>query len=182
MVGRIIALIAISSILALVTNMHGPTFGNLMVEKIDIKSKQIERFYPIASLINNQTTNKEIMTELKSQIENSDPFKVRGADKDTNTLNLTSKEGTHSNDVNSNDVNSNDVNSNDVNSNDVNSNDVNSNDVNSKDVNSNDVNSNDVNSKDVSSKDDNGCKSDCPEKSKPTRDKIPFELPSIPFP
>ncbi|MGH9972574.1 MAG: hypothetical protein ACRD93_01605, partial [Nitrososphaeraceae archaeon] len=136
MVGRIIALIAISSILALVTNMHGPTFGNLMVEKIDIKSNQIERFYPIASLINNQTTNKEIMTELKSQIENSDPFKVRGADKDTNTLNLTSKEGTHSNDANS-----------------------------------KDVSSKDVSSKDVSSKDDNGCKSDCPEKSKPTRDK-----------
>jgi hypothetical protein len=172
MVGRIIALIAISSILALVTNMHGPAYGNLMVEKIDIKSKQIERFYPIASLINNQTTNKEIMTELKSQIENSDPFKVRGADKDTNTLNLTSKEGTHSNDVNSNDVNSNDVNSNDVSSNDVSSNDVSSKDVSSKDV----------SSKDVSSKDDNGCKSDCPEKSKPTRDKIPFELPSIPFP
>ena len=132
MVGRIIALIAISSILALVANMHGPTYGNLMVEKSDIKSKQIERFYPIASLINNQTTNKEIMTELKSQIENSDPFKIRGAEQERNTLNLASKEGTHSNDVDS--------------------------------------------------KDDNGCKSDCPEKSKPTSDKIPFELPSIPFP
>jgi hypothetical protein len=156
MVGRIIALIVISSILALVTNMHGPAYGNLMVEKSDIKSKQIERFYPIASLINNQTTNKEIMTELKSQIENSDPFKIRGAEQERNTLNLTSKEGTHSNDD--------------------------SKDVNSKDVNSKDVNSKDVNSKDVNSKDDNGCKSDCPEKSKPTGDKIPFELPSIPFP
>jgi hypothetical protein len=161
MVGRIIALIVISSILALVTNMHGPAYGNLMVEKSDIKSKQIERFYPIASLINNQTTNKEIMTELKSQIENSDPFKIRGAEQERNTLNLTSKEGTHSNDD---------------------SKDVNSKDVNSKDVNSKDVNSKDVNSKDVNSKDDNGCKSDCPEKSKPTGDKIPFELPSIPFP
>jgi len=59
---------------------------------------------------------------------------------------------------------------------------VNSKDVNSKDVNSKDVNSKDVNSKDVNSKDDNDCKSGCPEKSKPTRDKIPFELPSIPFP
>jgi|GEM_PF-548297 len=172
MVGRIIALIAISSILALVANMHGPTYGNLMVEKSDIKSKQIERFYPIASLINNQTTNKEIMTELKSQIENSDPFKIRGAEQERNTLNLTSKEGTHSKDVNSKDVNSKDVNSKDVNSKDVNS----------KDVNSKDVNSKDVNSKDVNSKDDNDCKSGCPEKSKPTRDKIPFELPSIPFP
>jgi hypothetical protein len=167
MVGRIIALIVISSILALVTNIHGPTYGNLMVEKSDIKSKQIERFYPIASLINNQTTNKEIMTELKSQIENSDPFKIRGAEQERNTLNLTSKEGTHSKDVNSKDVNSKDVNSKDVNS---------------KDVNSKDVNSKDVNSKDVNSKDDNGCKSDCPEKSMPTGDKIPFELPSIPFP
>jgi hypothetical protein len=44
------------------------------------------------------------------------------------------------------------------------------------------VNSKDVNSKDVNSKDDNDCKSGCPEKSKPIRDKIPFELPSIPFP
>jgi hypothetical protein len=162
MVGRIIALIAISSILALVTNMHGPTYGNLMVEKSDIKSKQIERFYPIASLINNQTTNKEIMTELKSQIENSDPFKVRGADKDTNTLNLTSKEGTHSNDASSKDASSKDASS--------------------KDASSKDASSKDASSKDASSKDDNGCKSDCPEKSKPTRDKIPFELPSIPFP
>jgi hypothetical protein len=171
MVGRIIALIAISSILALVTNMHGPTYGNLMVEKSDIKSKQIERFYPIASLINNQTTNKEIMTELKSQIENSDPFKIRGAEQERNTLNLTSKEGTHSNDD-----------SKDVDSKDVDSKDVDSKDVDSKDVNSKGVDSKGVDSKDVNSKDDNGCKSDCPEKSKPTRDKIPFELPSIPFP
>ena len=137
MVGRIIALIAISSILVLATNMQGPTYGNLIIEKNDINSKQIERFYPIASLINNQTTNKEIMTELKSQIENSDPFKIRGADEDRNMLNLSSREDIHSNDVDSNDVDSND---------------------------------------------DNDCKSDCPEKSKPTRDKIPFELPSLPFP
>jgi len=142
MVDRIIALIAISSILGLVTNMHGPTYGSLIIEKNDINSKQIERFYPIASLINNQTTNKAIMTELKSQIENSDPFKIRGADNDKNILNFSSREDIHSNDVDSNDVDSNDVNSND----------------------------------------DNDCKSDCPEKSKPTRDKIPFELPSIPFP
>jgi len=147
MVGRIIALIAISSILVLATNMQGPTYGNLIIEKNDINSKQIERFYPIASLINNQTTNKEIMTELKSQIENSDPFKIRGADEDRNMLNLSSREDIHSNDVDSNDVDSNDVDSNDVDSND-----------------------------------DNDCKSDCPEKSKPTRDKIPFELPSLPFP
>ena len=110
MVSRIITLIAISSILALVTNMHGPTYGNLIIEKDDINSKQIQRFYPIASLINNQTTNKEIMTELKSQIENSDPFKIRGADIDTNILNLSSRDDIHSNDVKSNDVKSNDDN------------------------------------------------------------------------
>jgi hypothetical protein len=142
MVSRIITLIAISSILALVTNMHGPTYGNLIIDKNDINSKQIQRFYPIASLINNQTTNKEIMTELKSQIENSDPFKIRDADIDTNILNLSSRDDIHSNDVKSNDVKSNDVKSND----------------------------------------DNDCKSDCPEKSKPTKGKIQSELPSIPFP
>jgi hypothetical protein len=49
-------------------------------------------------------------------------------------------------------------------------------------VNSNDVNSNDVNSNDVNSNDDGGCKSDCADESKPIRDDIPFELPSIPFP
>ena len=142
MVSRIITLIAISSILALVTNMHGPTYGNLIIEKDDINSKQIQRFYPIASLINNQTTNKEIMTELKSQIENSDPFKIRGTDIDTNILNLSSRDDIHSNDVKSNDVKSNDVKSNEG----------------------------------------NDCKSDCPEKSKPTKGKIQSELPSIPFP
>ena len=147
MVSRIITLIAISSILALVTNMHGPTYGNLIIEKDDINSKQIQRFYPIASLINNQTTNKQIMTELKSQIENSDPFKIRGTDIDTNILNLSSRDDIHSNDVKSNDVKSNDVKSNDVKSNE-----------------------------------DNDCKSDCPEKSKPTKGKIQSELPSIPFP
>jgi hypothetical protein len=52
----------------------------------------------------------------------------------------------------------------------------------SNDVNSKDVNSKEASSKDVNLKDDNGCKADCPEKSKPTKDKIPFELPSIPFP
>jgi hypothetical protein len=172
MVSRIITLIAISSILALVTNMHGPTYGNLIIDKNDINSKQIQRFYPIASLINNQTTNKEIMTELKSQIENSDPFKIRDADIDTNILNLSSRDDIHSNDVKSNDVKSNDLKSNDLKSNDVKSNDLKSNDLKSNDLKSNDVKSND----------DNDCKSDCPEKSKPTKGKIQSELPSIPFP
>ena len=65
------------------------------------------------------------MSELKSQIQHSDPFKVRGIDNDRNSINLTSREGIYPNDVNSNDVNSNDVNSNDLKHND--DNDCNSN-------------------------------------------------------
>jgi hypothetical protein len=58
------------------------------------------------------------MIELKSQLENSDPFKSRISNNEGNTLNLSSTQDVVQNDVNSNDVNSNDVNSNDVNSND----------------------------------------------------------------
>jgi hypothetical protein len=171
MVGRIVALIAISGIILLVSTMHGHVYANLIIGKDEINSNQIQRFSPIASLISNQSTNKELMSELKYQIQHSDPFKVKGIDNNRNSINLSSREGIYPNDVNSNDVNSNDVNSNDVNSNDVNSNDVNSNDVNSNDVNSNDVKHN-----------DDDCNSNCPEKSKPTKYDIPFELPSIPFP
>jgi hypothetical protein len=77
------------------------------------------------------------MIELKSQIENSDPFKSRTSNNEGNTLNLSSTQDVVPNDVKSNDVNSND---------------------------------------------DGGCKSDCADESKPIRDDIPFELPSIPFP
>jgi len=157
MVGRIIALIAIGGIISLVSSMHGHVYANLIIGKNEINSTQIQRYSPIASLINNQSTNKELMSELKSQIQHIDPFKVRGIDNDRNSINLTSREGIYPNDVNSNDVNSNDVNSNDVNSNGDNSNDVKHND-------------------------DNDCNSNCPEKSKPTKYEIPFELPSIPFP
>ena len=162
MVGRIVALIIISGIILLVSTMHGHVYANLIIGKDEINSNQIQRFSPIASLISNQSTNKELMSELKSQIQHSDPFKVKGIDNNRNSINLSSREGIYPNDVNSNDVNSNDVNSNDVNSNDVNSNDVNSNDV--------------------KHNDDNDCNSNCPEKSKPTKYDIPFELPSIPFP
>jgi len=154
MVGRIIAIIALSSILALVNGIHGPSYANLVLEKNDVNGKQIERIYPIASLINNQSTNEQILTEIKSQLENSDPFKIKALDKDRIILNLSSRE-----------------------------------DVSSKHVNVNNVDSKDVDSKDVDSKDlkstgnDNQCKSDnCSEKSKPTKDDIPFELPTIPFP
>src|SRR4249919_1367096 len=162
MVGRIIALIAISGIISLVSTTHGHVYANLIIGKNEINSNQIQPFSPIASLINNQSTNKELMSELRSQIQHSDPFKVRGIDNDSNSINLSSREGIYPKDVNSNDVNSNDVNSNDVNS--------------------KDVNSNDVNSKDVKHNDDNDCNSNCPENSKPTKYDIPFELPSIPFP
>jgi hypothetical protein len=147
MVGRIVALIAISGIILLVSTMHGHLYANLIIGKDEINSNQIQRFSPIASLISNQSTNKELMSELKSQIQHSDPFKVKDIDNNRNSINLSSREGIYSNDVNSNDVNSNDVNSNDVKQND-----------------------------------DNDCNSNCPEKSKPTKYDIPFELPSIPFP
>jgi len=142
MVGRIIVLIAISSMISLVSTIHGHSYGSLITGENGLNSNQVQRYYTIASLINNQTSNKEIMIELKSQIENSDPFKSRTSNNEGNTLNLSSTQDVVPNDVNSNDVNSNDVNSND----------------------------------------DGGCKSDCADESKPIRDDIPFELPSIPFP
>ena len=147
MVGRIIALIAISSIILLVSTIHSHVYANLIIGKDEINSNQIQPFSPIASLINNQSTNKELMSELKSQIQHSDPFKVRGIDNDSNSINLSSTEGIYP-----------------------------------KDVNPKDVNPKDVNSNDVKHNDDNDCNSNCPEKSKPTKYDIPFELPSIPFP
>lgn len=137
MVGRIIALIAISGIILLVSTIHSHVYANLIIGKDEINSNQIQRFSPIASLINNQSTNKELMSELKSQIQHSDPFKVKGIDNDRNSTNLSTREGIYPNEVNSNDVKHND---------------------------------------------DNDCNSNCPEKSKPTKYDVPFELPSIPFP
>lgn len=137
MVGRIIALIAISGIILLVSTIHSHVYANLTIGKDEINSNQIQPFSPIASLINNQSTNKELMSELKSQIQHSDPFKVKGIDNDRNSTNLSTREGIYPNDVNSNDVKHND---------------------------------------------DNDCNSNCPEKSKPTKYDVPFELPSIPFP
>jgi hypothetical protein len=137
MVGRIIALIAISGIILLVSTIHSHLYANLTIGKDEINSNQIQRFSPIASLINNQSTNKELMSELKSQIQHSDPFKVKGIDNDRNSTNLSTREGIYPNDVYSNDVKHND---------------------------------------------DNDCNSNCPEKSKPTKYDVPFELPSIPFP
>jgi len=52
------------------------------------------------------------MTVLKSQLENSDPFKSRSSDYEGNALNLSSTEDNGPFDRRSNDVNSNYVNSN----------------------------------------------------------------------
>jgi hypothetical protein len=124
MVGRIIALIALSGIISLVSTIHGNVYANLIIGKNEINSNQIQPFSPIASLINNQSTNKELMYELKSQIQHSDPFKVRGIDNDSNSnnnsINLSSREDIYSKDVNSKDVNSKDLKHND--DNDCNSN------------------------------------------------------------
>ena len=121
MLGRIIALIALSGIISLVSTIHGNVYANLIIGKNEINSNQIQPFSPIASLINNQSTNKELMYELKSQIQHSDPFKVRGIDNDSsNSLNLSSREDIYSKDVNSKDVNSKDLKHND--DNDCNSN------------------------------------------------------------
>ena len=138
MVGRIIALIAISSILSLVLTIHGHAYGSLITGENGLDNNQVQRYYTMASLINNQTSNKEIMIELKSQLENPDPFEARTSNNEGNTLNLSSTQA-----------------------------------IMTKDVNSNDVNSND---------NDDDCKLDCAHQSKPIRDDIPFELPSIPFP
>lgn len=141
MVGRTIALIGISSIIILVSAIHGNVYGSLINADNGPGPNQIQRYYTVASLINNQSSNKEIVTVLKSQLENSDPFKSRSSDSEGNALNLSSTEDNGPFDRRSNDVNSNYVNSNN----------------------------------------DNECEFDCVE-SKPMRDNIPFELPSIPFP
>jgi hypothetical protein len=149
MVLRIIALIAISSIILFVSTMHGPAYATLNIGENEINSNQFQRYYPIASLINNQSTNKEIMIELKSQIENLDPFKMKGTGDDRNINDLPSTEEIDSNGMNSNHT---------------------------------DAKSDDLDSNNLKASDDNECKSDCPGASKPLRDDIPFELPSIPFP
>src|SRR4029079_6885402 len=99
MIGRIIALIVISSILFAVTSMHGHAYGSLIVKSNNDKNIHHQQYYTIASLINNQTTNKEIMIALKTQIEKSDPFELRGINDEKEVLNTSSIEGTHSNDL-----------------------------------------------------------------------------------
>lgn len=136
MVCRTIALIGISSIILLVSTIHGNVYGSLINADNEPNPNQIQRYYTVASLINNQSSNKEIISVLKSQLENSDPFKSQNSDYEGNALNLSSTEDNGPFDRRSNDWNSNN---------------------------------------------DNECELDCVE-SKPMRDNIPFELPSIPFP
>ena len=107
MVSRIIALIVISSIISLGSTIHGHSYGSLITDENGLNSNQVPRYYTMASLINNQTSSKEIMIELKSQLENSDPFKSQISNNEGNTLNLSSTKDVVPNDVNSNDVNSN---------------------------------------------------------------------------
>lgn len=136
MVCRTIALIGISSIIFLVSTIHGNVYGSLINADNEPNPNQIQRYYTVASLINNQSSNKEIISVLKSQLENPDPFKSQNSDYEGNALNLSSTEDNGPFDRRSNDGNSNN---------------------------------------------DNECELDCVE-SKPMRDNIPFELPSIPFP
>jgi len=111
MIGRIIALIVISSILFTVTSMHGNAYGSLIVKANNANNNQPQQYYTIASLINNQTTNKEILIALKTQIEKSDPFELRGINNEKEVLNTSSVGRTDSNNLDVNDLDSN-VNSN----------------------------------------------------------------------
>jgi hypothetical protein len=96
---RIIALIAISSIISLGSTIHGHSYGSLITEENGLNVNQV---YPIVSLINNQTSDKEIMIKLKSQLDNSDPFKSQINNNEGNNLNLSSTQDFIPNDVNSN--------------------------------------------------------------------------------
>jgi len=118
MIGRIIALIVISSILFAVTAMHGHAYGSLIVKSNNANNIHPQQYYTIASLINNQTTNKEIMIALKTQIEKSDPFELRGINDEKEVLNTTSIRPTDSNNLDVNDLDSN-VNSNSDDTNDT---------------------------------------------------------------
>ena len=110
MVGRTIVLIAISSIIFLVSAINGNIYANLITADNELNANQVQRYYTIASLINNQSSNKEIMNVLKSQLENSDPFKSH-SDNEGNALNLSSTDESGPFDRRSNDANSNSNNS-----------------------------------------------------------------------
>jgi hypothetical protein len=106
MVGRTFVLIAISSIIFVVSAIHGNVYANLITADDELNANQVQRYYTMASLINNQSSNKEIMNVLKSQLENSDPFKSH-SDNEGNALNLSSTDDSGPFDRRSNDANSN---------------------------------------------------------------------------
>jgi hypothetical protein len=106
MIGRISALIIFSSILFAVTSIHGQAYGSLIVKSNELNYNHPQQYYTTTSLINNQTTNKEIMIALKTQIEKSDPFELRGINNEKEVLNTSSIEGTHSNNLDVNDFHS----------------------------------------------------------------------------
>ena len=122
MVGRTIALIAISSIIFLVSAVHGNVYGSLITSDSGLNTNQVLRYYTTASLIDNQSSNKEIMIVLKSQLQDSDPFKSQISNNEGNALNLSSTQDAGPFDRRSNDGHSNDGHSNDGHSNDGNSN------------------------------------------------------------
>lgn len=107
MIGRIIALIIISSILFVVTSMHGHAYGTLVVKSNNADNDHPQQYYTIASLINNQTTNKEIMIALKTKMEKPDPFELKGINNEKEVLNTSSVESTDSNNLDVNDLDSN---------------------------------------------------------------------------
>jgi hypothetical protein len=112
MVGRTVALIAISSLIFLVPAIHGNAYGSIITSENGLNPNQIHRYYTTASLINNQSSNEEIMMVLKSQLQDSDPFKSRISNNEGNAPNLSSTNDVgpfdrHSNDENSDVVGSN---------------------------------------------------------------------------
>lgn len=108
MVGRTIALIAISSIIFVVSAIHGNVYGSLITSDNGLNTNQVLRYYTTASLIENQSSNKEIMIVLKSQLEDADPFKSQISNNEGNALNLSSTQDAGPFDRRSNEVNSND--------------------------------------------------------------------------
>ena len=91
--------------------MHGHAYGSLIVKANNANNNQPQQYYTIASLINNQTTNKEILIALKTQIEKSDPFELRDINNEKEVLNTSSVGRTDSNNLDVNYLDSN-VNSN----------------------------------------------------------------------
>jgi hypothetical protein len=94
-----------------VSAIHGNVYGSLITADKELNVNQVQRYYTIASLINKQSSNKEIINVLKTQLENSDPFKSRISNNEGNALNLSSTQDAGPFDSRSDDANSNNNNS-----------------------------------------------------------------------